>query len=258
MQNKKMAEQIQFLQIPINIIPIESLVYYVNESIKERKKIVISYVNVHAVNLALSNSRFHDFLRQSDIVYCDGFGVQIGARLLGLVPPPRYTLPDFIDQLIAVCIDNNKGIYLLGSKPGIAQKAANNLVKKNPGLRICGTGDGFFDKSSESSENKQVIKNINLASPAILFVGFGMPAQELWIRDNLPNLNPTVIFPVGAMLDYVAGEIYRSPKWMTDHGLEWLGRLIVEPRRLWKRYILGIPLFFFRVYREFMNNKKRK
>lgn len=249
-----MNNQILISKVPVNTLSIEELIEYVNQSINHQNKTIISYVNVHAINLAQSNSSFLNFLRQSDIVYCDGFGVRIGAKILGLVPPPRYTLPDFIDRLIAVCIKLNKGIYILGSKPGVAYKAAQNLVKNNPGLVICGTGHGYFDKSFDSLENKQVISNINRASPAILFVGFGMPTQELWIKENLSNLYPTIIFPVGAMIDYVAGEINRSPKWMTDHGFEWLGRLIIEPRRLWKRYLVGIPLFFVRIIIEKIRN----
>jgi N-acetylglucosaminyldiphosphoundecaprenol N-acetyl-beta-D-mannosaminyltransferase len=78
-------------------------------------------------------------------------------------------------------------------------------------------------------------------------VGFGMPAQEKWILENWNSLNVHIVFPVGAFFDYLAGDVVRAPRWMTDHGLEWLGRLLIEPRRLWKRYVIGNPLFIWRV-----------
>lgn len=106
---------------------------------------------------------------------------------------------------------------------------------------------GFFDKGTESAESREVVAMINAAKPDILVVGFGMPAQEKWIAENLSQLNVHLAIPVGAFFDYLAEDVVRAPRWMTDNGLEWLGRLFIEPRRLWKRYIVGNPLFLWRI-----------
>ena len=114
-------------------------------------------------------------------------------------------------------------------------------------FQVIGTHHGYFNKTPGHPQNEAVIKSINAAKPDILLIGFGMPIQEKWIMENYDRLDVKVFMPVGAAFDYVSGNVRRAPRWMTDHGLEWLGRLIIEPRRLWKRYIIGIPLFFYRV-----------
>jgi N-acetylglucosaminyldiphosphoundecaprenol N-acetyl-beta-D-mannosaminyltransferase len=97
-------------------------------------------------------------------------------------------------------------------------------------------------------ENREVVARINRAVPDILLVGFGMPLQEKWIAENRAGLDASVIMTVGAAFDYLAGEVRRAPRWATTRGLEWLGRLLVEPHRLWRRYLIGNPLFFWRVF----------
>ncbi len=107
---------------------------------------------------------------------------------------------------------------------------------------------GHFEKSG--AENELVIQKINEFQPGILYIGFGMPLQERWILDNINQIEARVFLPLGACLDFYTGTVYRAPRWMTDHGLEWLTRLVTEPQRLWERYILGNPLFFYRVFKQ--------
>jgi N-acetylglucosaminyldiphosphoundecaprenol N-acetyl-beta-D-mannosaminyltransferase len=145
------------------------------------------------------------------------------------------------------CAQHEYSFFLLGAKPGVAERAAAAIQKNAPGLRISGVYHGYFDKSASSPENKMVLDRINSNSTHILLVGFGMPLQEKWLQENWEALQINVALPVGAMFDFLAGETPRGPRWLTDHGFEWLTRLIIEPRRLWRRYLIGIPLFFWRV-----------
>jgi N-acetylglucosaminyldiphosphoundecaprenol N-acetyl-beta-D-mannosaminyltransferase len=139
-------------------------------------------------------------------------------------------------------------MFFLGTQQPIVEKAARVLKESYPDLKILGVHNGFFDKEPKSLENEEVLSRINSVNPDILVVGFGMPLQEKWIMENLDRLQIKVVIPVGAFFDYLAGETPRAPRWMTDNGLEWLGRLIIEPRRLWKRYVIGNPLFIWRVF----------
>jgi len=116
--------------------------------------------------------------------------------------------------------------------------------KKVPTLRISGH-HGYFAKTGP--ENHEIIELIREFQPDILYVGFGMPLQERWIADNIDDLHTKVLLPLGACLDFYAGTRCRSPHWMTDNGMEWLGRLFIEPKRLWRRYVLGNPIFLWRV-----------
>ena len=139
-------------------------------------------------------------------------------------------------------------IYFLGAKPGVAHRAADRLISRYPRLQI-DTHHGHFDKMADSRENRLVVDQINEFRPQILILGFGMPLQEKWILENRDKLNVNIAFSVGALFDYLSGDLPRAPRWMTDNGLEWLSRLVIEPRRLWKRYLFGNPLFFWRLFR---------
>ena len=102
-------------------------------------------------------------------------------------------------------------------------------------------------KKIDSEESCAVIQDINNCEVDVLMVGLGMPLQEQWIEENWSFLNSSVALPVGAAIDYFAGEVYRAPRWITGIGLEWLARLVVEPRRLWRRYLIGNFKFFYRL-----------
>jgi N-acetylglucosaminyldiphosphoundecaprenol N-acetyl-beta-D-mannosaminyltransferase len=132
----------------------------------------------------------------------------------------------------------------------VAEKAAAVLQAQVPTLRVVGTHHGYFEKSPGHPDNDAVVQAINAARPDMLIVAFGMPTQEQWLHENWARLEAGAALTVGAAFDYLAGEVQRGPRWMTDHGLEWLSRLVVEPRRLWRRYLLGNPLFLWRVVRQ--------
>lgn len=231
----------------IDLLSQQDLIEAIFQMIASSKKGVVSNVNSHALNIAYAISWYRNFINASDYVFCDGFGVVLAAKLLGVTSPDRYTPPDWISQLGQKCAQHGHSFFLLGAKPGIAEQAAAAIQKHAPGLRISGVYHGYFDKSVNSPENKKVVDLINSSSTHVLLVGFGMPIQEKWLQDNWDALQINVALPVGAMFDFLAGETPRGPRWLTDHGFEWLTRLIIEPRRLWRRYLIGIPLFFWRI-----------
>ena len=240
-------ETIDVLGVHLNTLVIEQVIDYIDQAIQTQHKSILAYVNVHAVNLSREKSWFKDFLNNADVTYCDGYGIKLGAKILGGDIPQRYTPPDWFPQLASVCAQEGHSLYFLGAREGIAHKAAKELKKIYPGLKIVSTHHGYFNKAQGSTENNTVIKSINAARPDILVIGFGMPLQERWLVDNWHRIDAWVALPVGAMFDYLAGEITRVPRWFTDHGFEWLGRLFVEPKRLWKRYLVGNPKFFIAV-----------
>jgi N-acetylglucosaminyldiphosphoundecaprenol N-acetyl-beta-D-mannosaminyltransferase len=114
-------------------------------------------------------------------------------------------------------------------------------------LRIAGVHHGYFDHTSGSPENEDVVQQINAANPDVLVVGFGMPLQEWWLKENWDRVDAGVAITLGAIFDYVSGELRRGPRFLIDNGFEWLARLLIEPRRLWRRYVVGNPIFLTRV-----------
>jgi N-acetylglucosaminyldiphosphoundecaprenol N-acetyl-beta-D-mannosaminyltransferase len=156
-------------------------------------------------------------------------------------------LADWVWQLAEIAAVEGYSIYLLGNPPGVAQNAAYRLQNRFPGLEIKGFKHGHFDKSPESSHNQAILTQINALHPDILMVGFGMPAQEHWLAQNWDALNVRVAITVGALFEYISGDLPRGPSWMVQNYMEWLFRLITSPRRYFKRYFRDNPLFLFRL-----------
>ena len=224
------------------------------DCLRRDEKTLFSYVNVHAVNIATRDLAFRRFLNSSFRAYCDGEGVRVGARILGRQLPRRIVLTYWIWDLCALFEKRGISIFLLGGMQGVAERAASRLIQRFPLLRVCGVHHGYFEK--EGAENDSVLEAIGIASPDVLFVGFGMPLQEHWIETNFQRIAAHVIMPAGSMIDYVAGEKRTTPAWMADHGMEWLFRLVQDPKRLWKRYLIGNPLFLMRIVRTRLGMQK--
>jgi N-acetylglucosaminyldiphosphoundecaprenol N-acetyl-beta-D-mannosaminyltransferase len=174
----------------------------------------------------------------------------LAARLLGRRIPERITYADWAWRLAAFAEAEGFSLYLLGARPGMAQEAARRLQARYPDLEIVGVRHGFFDHAAGSPENEAVVREINDARPDILLVGMGMPLQEYWLMENRDRLQAGVVLTGGGVFDYVSGGLRRGPRILTHSGFEWLARLLVEPRRLWRRYLIGIPLFLLRVLRQ--------
>ena len=240
-------KRIVLLGTQIDPLSLDELLFAIQDCILRHKIVVMSYVNIHTLNTAYATPWFRDFLNHSDLAFCDGFGVKLAAKLTGQTLQHRFTPPDFIESVCEVARTHDWRVFFLGAKPGVAQRAAERLATTLPRLQIQ-THHGYFDKAVDCSENQMVVEQINRFQPHILVIGFGTPMQERWIMENLSSLRINVAFPVGAMFDFLSGEVPRGPRWLTDHGFEWLSRLVIEPRRLWKRYLIGNPLFFWRVF----------
>jgi N-acetylglucosaminyldiphosphoundecaprenol N-acetyl-beta-D-mannosaminyltransferase len=207
----------------------------------------VMYVNAHVLNQSLEQPGLRDALHAADLVYCDGYGVRLAAKALDVQIPHRMTGADWIWDLAALCESDaaQPSVYLLGSEPGHAAEAAERLQHRYPGLQIVGAHHGYFELGSDHAE--RVLEDINARRPDILLVGMGTPKQELWVEQNAARVDAGVLWTVGALFDYVSGHTPRAPGWLADNGLEWIFRLAIEPQRMWRRYLLGNPVFVSRV-----------
>lgn len=244
-------DEVRLLGTRFHKVRVNELIEYVVSTAAENRRSVVGNVNVRAMNFAYDLPWYRDFLDKCDLVFCDGFGVLLGAKLLGysVRSVHRMTCPDYIESLAKACEAKDVSLYLLAGKPGVVEEAIKRLKRIAPHLKIDGH-HGHFEHYG--LENADVVERINRFKPDILYVGFGMPLQERWISDNLHQIDANVFLPLGACLDFYTCSVYRGPRWMTEHGLEWLARLFTEPQRLWDRYIIGNPQFFFRVLREIL------
>jgi N-acetylglucosaminyldiphosphoundecaprenol N-acetyl-beta-D-mannosaminyltransferase len=243
---EKTFEAMPVLNTRFHKLNVQDLIEFIIQSAQNPKKTIVGNANVRSVNFAYEIPWYQEFLQNADLVFCDGFGVLLGAQLNGcsLQSEHRMTCPDYIEALALACEQQQVSLFLLAGQPGVVETAITKLRAIAPNLTIAGH-HGYFEKTG--AENDAVIQTINQFQPDVLYIGFGMPTQERWIVDNIDLIQAHVFLPLGACLDFYTGSVYRGPRWMTDHGLEWLSRLITEPGRLWERYLIGNSVFFYRL-----------
>ncbi len=229
---------------PVSSADLVSHIIYWGHGERLRK---VYNVNVHAMNLAADHPDFKQFLQEADLVFCDGFGVKWGAKMIGQTIPYRMTPPDWIDNFASRTATAGQSVFALGDEAGLAAEFQKSIGSRHPGYRDAGSHHGFFDKNGV--ENDAVLNLINHSKATHLLVGFGMPLQERWIEANASRLQVKVVLPIGALFRWYIGHETRAPRWMTDHGLEWLARLAQHPVQHFRRYAVGNPRFLFRVAR---------
>lgn len=205
----------------------------------------VAHANAHTVNLAVEDPSYRAVLARADLVLNDGKGVMVAARLQKRSLPADLNGNFFTPLLLRRAADERWPVFLFGARPGVAERAAAALEAQIPSLSIVGIRDGYFTPDEEPA----VIGAIKDAAPGLLLVGLGNPAQERWIDRNLPLTGARLGVGVGAFFDFQAGEVPRAPAWLNAVGLEWAYRLAKEPKRMWRRYVLGNPKFLYRVMR---------
>jgi len=215
----------------------------------------VMYVNAHVLNQSREDPALRTALEAADLVYCDGYGVRLAAKALATEIPHRMTGADWIWDLAALCEQRDASVYLLGCEPGVARQASLRLRRSHPGLRVVGAHHGYFEIGSGHDE--RVIEDINRCKPDILFVGMGTPKQEIWTQRTVDRLDCSVLWTVGALFDFVSGRVPRAPASLADNGLEWIFRLAIEPGRMWRRYLVGNPVFLSRVVAQARQRRRR-
>jgi N-acetylglucosaminyldiphosphoundecaprenol N-acetyl-beta-D-mannosaminyltransferase len=235
-------------EIPIDLADPTELLRTISGWASEGATRRVMYVNAHVVNQSRATPGLENALRRADLVYCDGYGIRLAARVLKRPVPHRMTGADWIWGLARLCELGKHPLYLLGSEPPRAQEAAARLRGMYPRLDVVGAHHGFFEL--DSPHNERVIEDIKAHRPRLVLVGMGTPKQELWVDRYADRLDGAVVWTVGALFDYVSGRTPRAPHWLADNGLEWIFRLAIEPQRMWRRYLLGNPVFLKRVLSE--------
>jgi N-acetylglucosaminyldiphosphoundecaprenol N-acetyl-beta-D-mannosaminyltransferase len=251
-----MPDSVNVLGVRVDAIEKGQLLGEIAGRIRSGQQGYLANVNINAINIAQHDSTFRKILNDSPVVYCDGEGVRLGARILGVALPPRIVLTYWVWELCQFAAEQGFSIFLLGGSPGAAEEAAAVMARRFPGMKIVGTHHGYFDMDGE--ESVRVVEKVAAARPNILFVCFGMPLQERWAVRNLQRLSANVVLFGGSTIEYASGRKKLAPSWMSRHGLEWLYRLFQEPGRLWRRYLIGNPLFIARVILQRLGDGKQR
>lgn len=238
-----MAQQTDLLNVRVDRVDFSAVMSQIRQAIQLRQPRQLVTVNVDFIKLAKADANFRRLINTADISVADGMPLLWAARLIGAPLPERITGTDLVLGCAQLAAEEGHRLFLLGAAPGVAEQAGAELQRRFPGLTICGAYAPPFGAWAED-EDRRIVERVRAARPDVLFVAFGAPRQDVWIREHMVELNVPVAAGVGGTLNFLAGKIRRAPQWMQDFGLEWLYRVAQEPGRLWKRYLLeDLPIF---------------
>ena len=211
---------------------------------------LIFTANTEAIVLMRSNEEFRNAYSAADYALADGMPLVWFSRLIGDRLPERVTGSDLLPELCRMAEKKSLKVFFLGGTPEVTPKAVENLLKRFPALQVVGMATPWINLSDSESVSSDLIESVNRSEPDIVFIGFGAPKQEIWLGRNNERLKTGIIVTVGGTFDFLAGKTVRAPLWMQKSGLEWLWRLLHEPKRLWRRYLIGNARFLVIAWRE--------
>ena len=233
------------LGVPISRLTGDQALDAIDEWVEHGTCQTLAYVNAHTLNLSVHVDALHSSLKRSRLVLNDGVGLSLAARMRGERFPENLNGSDFTVRLLQLAAARDWGVYFLGGEPGVAELAAARLEERIEGLHVVDVCHGFTEESDEL-----LAQRVRDSGAILLVVALGNPLQEIWLDHNLEATSALVGIGVGAFLDFTAGRVRRAPRWMNALGVEWCFRLLQEPGRLWRRYLVGNPVFLLRAWRD--------
>lgn len=239
-----MMDRVKISDIFIDNLEWDRVVNVIEESIKSQKAHQIVTANSLMVNCVERDPELKEAFHNADLVLADSIGIVWASEFLGYGKLARIPGVDLMLKFCGLAALRGYSIYLLGSREFVLKKAAENIEKKFPGLRIVGMHHGYFGEGEES----RILKEIRNLKPDLLFVGIGTPRGEKWIYENLEELNVPVCMGIGGSLDVISGRLRRAPRWLCQRGFEWIYRLLQEPWRIVR--LPGLLCFVWKVIRQ--------
>ncbi len=232
-------QRIKLMGQPVDLVTCDEVMRFLARKVMGSRKSVIANHNSHSLYLIDRNPEMRALYDKVDLIEVDSMPLILWGKLMGepISRGHRCTYLCWRDLFWALADQNQWRVFYLGGEPGVAETAAERLRAISPGADIK-VRDGYFDMSPGSAENAKLVADINAFKPHVLFVGMGMPRQEIWLERNYDALPPTVMLPVGAAFDYEAGVQRAAPRWTGRIGLEWLFRFTTNPTRLFHRYFV--------------------
>jgi N-acetylglucosaminyldiphosphoundecaprenol N-acetyl-beta-D-mannosaminyltransferase len=237
-----MKPKILFLDCPLHPLTMNETLHFIARRLEGRLFTQHTAVNVAKIMQMQNDLWLQDAIQSSDIINVDGKALMWGARFCGFPIPERVTGIDLFHRLLAICEKRRYAVYLLGAREDVLQQTVARIQILHPSLPIAGYHHGYF-----WDDEMRVVDKIASSGARLLFVGISSPRKEIFIRQWGRALGVDFVMGVGGAFDILAGRVNRAPVWMQDMGLEWFYRLVQEPRRLWRRYLVGNSAFILAV-----------
>ncbi len=244
-----MRDTLKILGVGIDKLTQEEVVKKIEFFLKQDETKTIYTPNTEIVMEAKKDKTLKDILNEGSIVIPDGIGLIYAAKIKKKNLPERVTGCDISFEILDIAEKEGYSIFLLGGEEGVAKEAGENLKKDYPNVKLAGVQNGYFKGTHIGNpghdEEKEIIEKINTSGADILFVGLGAPKQEIWINENKDKLNCKVAIGNGGTVDILAGRVERAPQMFQKLGLEWLYRLVKDPKRIKRQMV--IPLFILTI-----------
>lgn len=237
------AARYSFLHTEVNAMTMEQTVNWIESRIQSRKPVQHVVINASKVVLMADQPELRAIINNCELINIDGQAVVWAAKLLGIPVPERVTGVDLMFRLLDLAEQRQYRIFILGAEEHILMKALHNLRMDHPAIQIAGYHHGYY----RADEEQQLIQQIAQSRADMLFVAMPSPKKEFWLHRHMNDLNVPFCMGVGGSIDILAGHTRRAPLWMQKLGLEWCYRFLQEPRRMWKRYLVGNARFVFLV-----------
>ncbi|MBQ6659890.1 MAG: WecB/TagA/CpsF family glycosyltransferase [Lachnospiraceae bacterium] len=237
----------------VNVISMEDTVAEVEKIIKAGKPVQHVVINASKVNLMREDRELRKIVNACPLINADGASIVWAAKKLGVPLRERVTGIDLFLNLVKLASEKGYKLYLFGAKEEVVTKVKAIFEEQYPGIQIVGYRNGYFTEEDEP----EIVRDMAASGADMMFVAFSSPKKEYWVNKYLNQLNIPFVMGVGGSFDVVAGVTDRAPKWMQDHGLEWFYRFIQEPRRMWRRYVIGNAQFVKFTYQAKAYKKKR-
>ncbi len=231
--------RMRFMNTYVDNVTEEEAVRHIEECVKNRTIGFVVTPNVDQIVMMEKNLYFREICDNAELSVVDGHPLLWIAKWYKKPIKEKICGSDLMPHLCKIAAEKGYKVFLLGAAEGIAVKAADILREQNPGLNIVGTYSPPFGFEKDQAELDKINRILKESNADLLFVGMGAPKQSVFIYENMHKYQIPMSFCVGATIDFIAGEQKRAPRWMTDHGLEWLYRLFKEPKRMFKRYIVN-------------------
>ncbi len=250
--------QFNVLSVGISAVQIPDVVAQMEDWIRERRRChYISVTGMHGVVEAQHEPEFRRILNTADLVVPDGMPLVWLARWHGFSLRRRVYGPDLMADFCAESVTRGYKHYLYGGGPGVADRLANGLTKRFPGLVIVGKGSAPFGPPGKE-EDERFVRDINNSGADVVWIGLSGVTQDKWMFEHRDKLNVPVLVGVGAAFDFYSGLKKQAPVWMRESGFEWLFRLLREPKRLWRRYLVYGSQFVYMIVLEELGLRKCK
>lgn len=222
----------------------------IGHAISDRTPRYIVTPNVDQVVMLYKSDELRRIYEGAWLSLVDGMPLILAGRILGVRFKEKLSGSDLFGEICALSSEKGYSVFFLGGKPGSAQKSAEILMSRHPNLRVVGVYAPPYGFEKDAKENRKVIDMLKEAKPDMLFIGLGAPKQERWIHNNIAEYGAPISMGIGGTFEFTAGIVKRAPAWMQNMCLEWLWRLVMEPGRLWKRYLVDDMLFFWILLKE--------